>query len=486
MNAFSKVKVFVAGDLMLDRFEYGKVQRISPEAPVPVFRFVREKKMLGGVGNVAANLIALGCRVSLAGAVGRDDAGAEVAKLVKASGAASALVRAKSFPTIVKTRLIAGNNHLLRADQEAEASSIAVGAADLKRFAKAVRAADVVLLSDYAKGFLSAPVCRAVIAAARAGRKPVLVDPKGVDWERYRGATLVKPNLKELSLVCGRAFDPSSKRFHADLADAARAIAAKFGIRNILITLSENGMLLVPASRKIRPIHVPTEAREVFDVSGAGDTALAAFGAAVGAGEPLDAALRIANAASGIVVSKLGTATVSAEELRAVIGDGEDPFAVVSRKILTRAQAKSIVARARAAGKRIGFTNGCFDCCHLGHLYSLVETRKRCDFLVVGVNSDASVRRHKGPTRPIQDEKTRAMNLAAMGFVDAVVVFDEDVPLELVKAVAPDVIAKEGYPLPKWPEGRLVKRLGGEAVVLKRLEGYSTSALVKRMNGGCK
>ena len=487
MSLFSKVRVFVAGDIMLDRFEYGKVTRISPEAPVPVFRFEREKKMLGGVGNVAANLISLGCKVTVAGAVGRDAAGETVRTLVRESGAVPVLRVDAALQTIVKARLIAGNNHLLRADQERDAVAVRLGKAETARLCKAIAGADVVLLSDYAKGFLTPETCRMLIAAARMAKKPVLIDPKGTDWEKYRGATLVKPNLKELSLVCGRTFDAKSKSFYADLTAASRTICAQFGLRNLLVTLSENGMLLVPASAHMSPIHVPTEAREVFDVSGAGDTALAAFGAAVGAGETLKSALNMANVASGIVVSKLGTATVSAEELDEAMGglsdDEQDPFALPARKIVSASRIRAIVASERAKGRRIGFTNGCFDCCHLGHLYSLLEAKKRCDLLIVGVNSDASVRRHKGPSRPIQDERTRAMVLAAMSVVDHVVVFDEDVPLDLVRAIRPDVIAKEGYPLPKWPEGRLVRELGGEAVVLKRLEGHSTTALIARMNG---
>ena len=491
MSPFSKVKVFAAGDLMLDRFEYGKVARISPEAPVPVFRFVREKTMLGGVGNVAANLLALGCRVTLSGAVGSDAAGEEVVRLAGEAGADAVFARPRGFQTIVKTRLIAGNNHLLRVDQESDFAAEALPAAVEARCAKAIAASDVVLLSDYAKGFLSGPVCRGLIRLARKARRPVFIDPKGTDWERYRGATLVKPNLKELSLVCGREFDPSSPRFLADVASSARDLCSRFGLKGVLVTLSEHGMLLAFRS-KPSYLHVPTEAREVFDVSGAGDTALAAFGAAVGAGRSPEEALHIANAASGIVVSKLGTATVTYAELeKATSPRTASPrpcasagVAEPSAKIVRADEIGGIVAKLRAEGRRIGFTNGCFDCCHLGHLYSLFEAKKLCDVLVVGVNSDDSVRRHKGPTRPIQDETTRATLLASLECVDYVVVFDDDVPVALVKAVRPDVIAKEGYPLSKWPEGRLVKRLGGEAVRLKRLEGHSTTELVKRMNAG--
>lgn len=482
-----EVKVFVAGDLMLDRFEYGKVSRISPEAPVPVFRFEREKQMLGGVGNVAANLLALGCRVTLAGVVGRDVAGQSIRDLVAESCATSAIKVDPRFQTVVKTRLIAGNNHLLRADQERDDVAVQLSPALRKRYATFISKANVVLLSDYAKGFLSAANCRAIISSAKAAKKPVLVDPKGVDWDKYRGATLVKPNLKEFAQVCGRNFDAKTPAGRDDLIVAARRICRRFGIHNLLITLSEHGMLLVPSSVSQDAEYVPTEVREVFDVSGAGDTALAAFGAAVGAGQSMHIALRMANVASGIVVSKLGTATVSREELAAAMGavaerDSSDPFSSLRGKVVSAKEIAKVVERERMKGRRIGFTNGCFDCLHLGHLYSLIEAKKNCDVLVVGLNSDASVRRHKGPSRPIQDERTRAMNLAANSLVDYVVVFDEDVPLEIVKAVRPDVIAKEGYPLPKWPEGRLVKKLGGQAIVLKRLPGYSTSGLVDKMN----
>ena len=476
-----RTKVFVAGDLMLDRFEYGKVSRISPEAPVPIFRHEREKRMLGGVGNVAANLIALGCDVTLAGAVGTDASGEEVLRLVNELGARGVIARSRSFRTVVKTRMIAGNNHLLRADLEDESPSLAIAAATLARMERAIAAADVVLLSDYAKGFLSPELCARLIGVARQRRKPVLIDPKGVDWEKYRGATLVKPNLREFSQICGRTFDPRSAGFKTTLEAEARRICAKFGIRNVLVTLSEHGMILVPASSRLAAIHIPTEAREVFDVSGAGDTALAAFGWAVGSGRSLPEAMRMANVASGIVVSKLGTATVSRRELELALGGGDDPFAALEGKIVSVRSAAAFAGECRAKGKRIGFTNGCFDCLHLGHLYSILETKRRCDAVIVGLNSDRSVRRHKGPSRPIQDERTRAMVLAALPQVDRVVIFDDDVPMKLVESVRPDVIAKEGYPLSKWPEGRLVRRLGGKAVVLKRLDGHSTTALVRRM-----
>jgi len=479
-----KTKLFVAGDLMLDRFEYGKVSRISPEAPVPIFRFEREKRMLGGVGNVAANLVALGCDVTVAGSIGADACGEEVLRLINEMGVRGVIARSRAYRTVVKMRMIAGNNHLLRADLEDESPSLTIAGRLLARMERAIAAADVVLLSDYAKGFLTPTLCARLIDASRQRRKPVLVDPKGVDWGKYRGATLIKPNLKEFSQVCGRTFDPRSVGFKEALTEEARRTCAKFGIRNLLITLSEHGMILVPASSRVAAIHIPTEAREVFDVSGAGDTALAAFGWAIGSGRALPEAMRVANVASGIVVSKLGTATISRQELEQALGGEGDPFAALADKIVSVREAKAFAERCRSEGKRVGFTNGCFDCLHLGHLYSILETCRRCDAVIVGLNSDRSVRRHKGPSRPIQDERTRAMVLAALPQVDRVVIFGDDVPMKLVEAVRPDVIAKEGYPLSKWPEGRLVRKLGGEAVVLKRLEGHSTTNLAMRMAGG--
>ena len=498
IDSFRGTKVLVIGDIMLDRFEYGKVERISPEAPVPVFRFMREKQMLGGAGNVAANLVALGCHTVFTGIIGDDVNGEILSLMLRKTGAHSHLLKLKNYPTIIKTRYIANNNHLLRADQE---EPMPFDEALIPRFrsilAKAISMADIVLVSDYNKGLINASVCQMVIEICRSAGKKVIVDPKGSDYTKYSGATLVKPNLKEFSEATGRRYAPESPVFRQNIIEGARKLFDKYGIENLIVTLSEHGMMFIPSDNPDNAIQIPTAAREVFDVSGAGDTSLAALGAALGAGIPAADAVRIANAASGIVVAKLGTATVTAEELKQSFAaearrekaNGTDSALTAKnispeRKIVTLKEAEKIVRRIRAEKQRriIGFTNGCFDCCHLGHLSSFIKAKEACDVLFVAVNSDDSVRRHKGPSRPLQDEKTRSLLIASLEYVDYVIIFGEDTPLGIVDALRPDIVAKEGYTLDKWPEGRLAESYGGKALTLPRVEGYSTTGMLSRLN----
>lgn len=474
------VRVLAVGDVMLDRYEYGSVERISPEAPVPVFRPTGEKSMLGGVGNVAANLAALGCSVDLVSRVGRDSHGRALSKMASAAGAKAHFIVQPDVPTTVKTRLIAGNSHLLRIDSEDvremddslsdEAADACLGAAGR---------ADMVILSDYGKGFLTRRLCRRLVSECGRLGKKVIVDPKGTDYSKYRGAFIVKPNLKELKLATGKPLSPSSPDFLGDVAAAALGLSREIGAGGILVTLSEHGMLYVPSSRRAKPLHLPTVAKEVFDVSGAGDTAIAALGAALGAGLGMSEAMEIANAASGVVVSKLGTATASLDEIGEVLSGATTCPA--DGKIVSAADISKIARELRRAGKTVGFTNGCFDCCHLGHLRSLRDAKALCDVLVVGVNSDDWIRRHKGADRPIQDQQTRTALLAALECVDYVVAFDDETALPLVRRIRPDVIAKEGYALRDWPEGRFVNAIGGRAVQLKRVDGYSTTEIAGRI-----
>lgn len=486
IDNFSNVKTLVIGDIMLDRFIYGKVERISPEAPVPVFKLSHEKTMLGGAGNVVANLVALGCKTTFIGITGNDANGAKVSGLLRQISAHSHLLQISNYPTIVKTRLIAGNNHLLRADQEEMMPIIEELLPRFKRILKqAIRNVDIVILSDYNKGLLTSVTTPMIIEICRQYGKKVIIDPKGKDYAKYTGATLVKPNLKEFSEATGQKYNPLSPNFKNEVIEGAKKIFEQFKIENLIVTLSEHGMLHISAAFPDDLQHIPTVAKEVFDVSGAGDTSLATLGAALGSNVPFKDALKLANTASGIVVGKLGTATVSADELqnalseREVQNDGWEQ----KRKIITLAQAEKIVKNLKEQRKSIGFTNGCFDCCHLGHLNSFMQAKKLCDVLFVAVNSDASVRRYKGPTRPIQDEKTRAMLLASLEMIDYVIVFDNDTALPLVEKLRPDIVAKEGYTLENWPEGRYVNSYGGKAVTLTRLDGYSTSNLVEKMKG---
>ena len=480
LGKLSGVHVLAVGDIMLDSFEYGSVERISPEAPVPVFRPIRKKDMLGGVGNVAANLAALGCTVDLVARIGNDKDGKTISEMASSIGANTYFLRQPEVATTVKTRLIAGNNHLLRIDTE-DVRELVDKLADVTVDAclDVIDKADIVLLSDYAKGFLTRRLCKSFIAACRKRGKKVIVDPKGADYTKYKGAFLVKPNLKELKLATGKSFSPSSPRFLADVAGAAQSLARKIGVGGVLVTLSEHGMLYVPVSPRTKPLHLPTIAKEVFDVSGAGDTALAALGAALGAGCEMSEAMGIANAASSVVVSKLGTATANLDEISAALSKSSSCSA--DRKILPLDAVANVAKKLRQDGKVIGFTNGCFDCCHLGHLQSLREAKALCDVLIVGVNSDDWIRRHKGADRPIQDQQTRTTLLAALEYVDYVVVFDCETALPLVRQIRPDVIAKEGYALKDWPEGRFVRSIGGKAVALKRIDGYSTTELVKKL-----
>ena len=479
IDHFSSVRVLVVGDVMLDRFQYGKVDRISPEAPVPVFRPVRGEDIPGGAGNTAANLTALGCRAVLLSRTGTDKNASCLTRLLGRRKVETHIVRQQHAMTTVKTRFVAGNKQILRIDEEdAVGLDPRLTECVVKCFKQNLPTCDIVVLSDYGKGVLSSDLTPRLIAACRRAGKPVIVDPKGVGYKKYAGASLIKPNLKEFSEVTGRRFDPSNGNFRRDLIDAAKKLAGKFSLGGVLVTLSENGMLYVPAIRSVaNAIYLPTQAREVFDVSGAGDTSGAALAAALGAGATMGEALRIANAAAGIVVGKLGTATVSQSELKAEIADvGEG----VGRKVRTIEELVPEIASLKRRGRKIGFTNGCFDCCHLGHLSSLCQARKLCDVLVVGVNSDKWIRANKGPGRPLQDQATRMTLLASLECVDFVVVFESQTALPLVRKLKPDVIAKEGYALDNWPEGRYVKSIGGEAVTLQRVAGYSTTELATR------
>jgi D-beta-D-heptose 7-phosphate kinase/D-beta-D-heptose 1-phosphate adenosyltransferase len=483
---FKNQRVLVIGDIMMDRFIYGKVERISPEAPVPVFKYSHEKDMPGGAGNVVANLQALGCHVDFTGIVGRDEVGRKLARLLQNLGVLGHLLKLKDYQTIVKTRLIAGSNHLVRVDFE---ETLPVVTQLLPRYKRilthAVSKADMVILSDYNKGLLTPVTAQMIIELCHSMHKPVIVDPKGTDYSKYAGATLVKPNLKEFSEATGEKYNPKEENFVAKVIAGSQKLFDTYHIENLLITLSEHGMIFVPSECPENVVQLPTEAKEVFDVSGAGDTTLATMGAALVSGASVKEAMKLANIAAGIVVGKLGTATVSAEELELAISQREvsNDGWQQKRKIITLAQAQTIVQNLREKGKKIVFTNGCFDCCHLGHLHSFMQAKKLGDVLIVALNSDASIKRYKGPSRPIQDEKTRAILLASLEFIDYIIVFEEDTPLHIVETLKPEVVAKEGYTLDRWAEGRLALSYGGQAVTLQRLEGYSTSNLVEKMKG---
>jgi D-beta-D-heptose 7-phosphate kinase/D-beta-D-heptose 1-phosphate adenosyltransferase len=476
---FGQARVLILGDVMLDRFVYGRVERMSPEAPIPVLSIQRETAMPGGAGNVARNVASLGGTAVLVGLAGDDRAGADLRRLLgEVPGVTAALVPAAGRPTSEKVRYVADRQQLLRADHEDAAPAEGDAAtALLQAFRQHLAGADAVVLSDYAKGVLSDAVLGEAIALARAAGKPVIADPKHRDLSRYDGVTLVTPNRGEAALATGlRAEDD------AGTAGAAAAIlAAAPAIAAVLVTRGARGMTL--AARDAAPVHIRTAAREVFDVSGAGDTVVATLALALAAGSALELAARLANAAASIAVGKTGTATVRQDELAATLQ--EERVHSTERKVVTLEQAADIVARWRARGERIGFTNGCFDLIHPGHVSLLGQARAACDRLVVGLNTDASIRRLKGPDRPVQDEVARAIVMASLAVVDLVVLFAEDTPLELIRTLRPDVLVKGAdYTIDKVVGADLVQSWGGEVLLADLKPGQSTTRTIARIGRG--
>ncbi len=477
IDALAQARVLCVGDLMLDRFVYGAVDRVSPEAPIPVLRIEREAAMLGGAGNVAANLLALGAGCRFVSVVGDDGAGAEVRQLVAAeTGTADGIVVEPARQTTLKTRFIGGRQQLLRADAETVAPIKAASAAAVLAAARAALGqVGAVVLSDYGKGVLTDALVADLIAAARAAGLPVVVDPKGTDYRRYRGASIVTPNRKELMQATRLPADDE-----AEVEAACRHLIATCGIDAVIATRSERGMSVV--TRDGAAVHLPAEAREVFDVSGAGDTAVATLTAALSAGVDLDDAARLANLAAGIVVGKVGTAVVRAPELLAALHAQE--WRHGEAKVAAREEAAESVARWRHLGKRVGFTNGCFDLLHPGHISLLTQARAACDVLVVGLNSDASVKRLKGDSRPVQSETARATVLASLGCVDLVVVFGEDTPEQLIRALRPDVLVKGAdYTVETVVGADFVQSYGGRVVLANLVAGQSTTNTIRRMQG---
>ncbi len=477
IEALAGTSVMCVGDLMLDRFVYGSVERISPEAPIPVLRIERRASMLGGAGNVAANLEALGCQPRFLSVVGNDEAGSAILhRLVEARLAETChIVTEPGRQTTEKTRFFAHNQQLLRADRETVSAISAASRDGLLAAARTVMP-DVksVILSDYGKGVLTAELCQALIGIARDAGKPVIVDPKGSDYERYRGADVVTPNRRELGQASGLPVATDD-----EIVQAARRVMERHGLGAVVATRSEQGMTVVTA-RDDGGVRLPAEAREVFDVSGAGDTVVATLGAALGAGVPLADAARLANLAAGVVVGKVGTAVVRHSELIAALHHQE--WAEGEAKVASLEAACEQVERWRRQGLRVGFTNGCFDLVHPGHISLLQQARASCDRLVVGLNSDESVRRLKGETRPVQSEAARATVLASLRPVDLVVVFPEDTPLTLIQALRPDALVKGAdYRIDQVVGAELVQSYGGRVVLADLSAGHSTTATIARM-----
>lgn len=467
--------IAVIGDVMLDKFMYGQVDRISPEAPVPVMRYVREIGMLGGAGNVVRNLVSLGQKCELIGVIGNDQPGFEIAKqLSQNENVTPHLLTDQSRPTTVKTRFVAGIQQVLRVDVEnAEPLASIVEEQVGVRLRMAMAQADAIILSDYAKGVLTPKIIADAIKLGKQFGKPVMIDPKVRDYTRYAGADVITPNRKELGEASGMNI-----KTVADAITASNQLIEKFNLGAVLAKLGGDGVCLVRAGQD--PIHVKATAREVYDVSGAGDTVVAAFAMALASGLPMEFAARLANEAGSIVVGKVGTATVTIEELVKNLRQFEDRE--LSDKVCSQNKAMEVVERWRRQGLTVGFTNGCFDLLHPGHVSLLQQARKACDRLVVGLNSDASVKRLKGETRPVQNEKARGTVLATLSPVDLVVVFSEDTPLELIKALRPTVLVKGAdYTVETVVGAKEVQSWGGQVVLANLVEGQSTTSTISRM-----
>ena len=472
-SGFAALRILIIGDVMLDRSIWGDVDRISPEAPVPVLRSVRTTSAPGGAANVAMNLVGLGVSVVQAGFWGDDAEMRELRGLLAPANVDLSGMIASCHPTISKTRITARNQQLLRLDVEsAEPRPAAEHQALVERAVELVRTADAVILSDYDKGALSAPLCRAVIALARQRRIPVLADPKGRDFSKYAGATTICPNLQELGLVTGI---PS--RNLAPLLAAAQELVGQLGIDYMTVTMSEKGIRILYPDRVV---HSPTRARQVFDVTGAGDTVIATLAASLAGGLDAETAVTLANIAAGIVVAKTGTAPISRHELVAEFTASSQMKA--PDKILDLPHLLVRLAEWRASGDRIVFTNGCFDILHVGHITLLEQCREFGDKVIIGLNSDASVRGLKGPTRPLVSESERARVLAALGATAAVIIFDQPTPLELIQAVRPDVLVKGGdYTASTIVGADDVVTWGGRVEIVPTVTGASTTNTIRKM-----
>lgn len=466
---FDTVQLLVVGDIMLDRYWHGETARISPEAPVPVVRIEQEEDRPGGAANVALNIAALGAGVRVVGLVGRDEPAAVLRRRLGAAGIHCAFVETEAEPTITKLRIVSRSQQLIRLDREERfgASHGVATAAEVESLLPQVAA---VVISDYDKGTLSA--CEALIAAARSAGKPVLVDPKGTDFARYRGASLLTPNMREFEAVVGRCDGED------DLVRKGIALMERLELEALLVTRGEHGMTLISPDGKA--LHIPAQAKEIYDVTGAGDTVIATLAAAIAAGQPLAEAVALSNVAAGIVVGKLGTASVSGPELRQAV----NRMRGLGRGSVSEEQLLMALEDARAAGEKIVFTNGCFDILHAGHVGYLTQARALGDRLVLAVNGDASVKRLKGEGRPVNTLERRMAVLAGLEAVDWVVSFDDDTPNALLRKVRPDILVKGGdYTVDGVVGGDFVKSYGGEVKVLSHLESVSTTAIVNAIQG---
>ncbi len=472
--AAGDIRVLVVGDLMLDEYLWGKAERISPEAPVQVVDVQREELRLGGAGNVVNNLVALGCRVTACSIIGDDENGQLLLDAFASRGVdIGGIFTDPERRTSKKTRVVASNQQIVRIDRESRG---AISEKSDQKLVEYIRnhaeGCQVILVSDYLKGVLTAGVLAALVEAGRVAGIPVVVDPKGADYGRYRGVTILTPNRKEAEAATGIAINDDES-----LCRAAESLFARAELKALLITRSEQGMSLFLDQGRVE--HIPTVAREVFDVTGAGDTVLAVLGLALAGGLPFDEAARLANVAAGIAVAKVGTSTVAPAEIIAEVGRGhlDSDTKIKNPDVLQR-----VVAEARSRRQKVVFTNGCFDLIHVGHVKYLQKARSFGDLLILGLNSDASVKRLKGEKRPLISQDERAHLLAALDCVDYLVIFDEDTPLRLIESVRPDVLVKGGDYSREGVVGfDLVESWGGRVELVEFVDGKSTSGIIEKI-----
>lgn len=477
---FSASTIIVAGDIMLDRYFWGEVKRISPEAPVPVVRVSKKTGSIGGAGNVALNLAGLGCRTFLFGVRGDDSPGRFLEDLIKEKQINSCLIKSSTQPTTTKTRIIGQGQQIVRLDEEQPGRlEPEIIEKLIERLAIHLEKANAVILSDYKKGIFQGDAAKKIISLCQKAKIPVFVDPKGHSWERYRGAFCLTPNSAEFKLV-SIPLGEQNKNADAKIDAQVRHILKTCGIEYLMLTRGSKGISLFGGQQE-KEFKIETQAREVFDVSGAGDTVIATLCAARASGCSMKEAATLANYAAGIVVGKLGTQPVSAKELKKTLN-------IQSRKELPKLfsfqDAREIVDRWRAKGKKIVFTNGCFDILHIGHIQLLHAAAAQGHKLILGLNSDNSVKRLKGKLRPVTPENERAALLSSIIGVDMVVIFEQDTPLELIKLLKPDILVKGGDYTPQTVVGHeLIEKNGGKVVIIPLIKGISTSQVIKTLKG---
>ena len=475
LENLQKLKILVVGDIMLDTYMYGDVSRISPEAPVPVLSVTHETKMLGGCGNVLSNLAGLGVKTFVASAIGSDAAGEEIENLcARLEGCSSGFVVTQERPTIQKTRLVGNNQQMLRTDREEITSLSAVQEQSLLASIEAeIKQADAVILSDYGKGVLTPAVLKQVIAQANVLKIPVLIDPKGHDYSRYAGADVVTPNRKELAEACGNAFTKTD----AEIEKVATGLIAQSGVKAVIATRSADGMSVI---QKTGATHLKTIAREVYDVSGAGDTVIAVLATALACKLSLIEAASLANKAAGIVVGRAGTSSITIDDMFEAETD---------KAWLDCSDAKTVIEKWQAQGLKVGFTNGCFDILHAGHVTYLKQASSHCDRLILGLNHDNSVRILKGPTRPVNNENDRATVMAGLASIDLVILFgaekagEDNTPGEVIGYLKPNIIFKGGdYTEDQLPEAKIARSYGGDVKIMGIVEGKSTTNIINKIN----